>query len=177
MTVLHRRKEFNTSPQGSLWRPPEPPTINNMAKKPPTFKELIEAAARPYRELWRGDKLNLGALSRRCEAKGHPLSQASLSRILRGLQEVGPDAIEATHHALGIPKALLRGEAMSSEVERLLTDYKLSTLLLAQKLESLPKDEYHAIIEQIDRVLEREERLRDAVRSTGNVTLLDRARR
>lgn len=147
-----------------------------MAKKPPTFKELIEAAARPYRELWRGDRLNLGALSRRCKAKGHPLSEASLSRILRGLQEVGPDAIEATHHALGIPKALLRGEVMSSEVERLLTDYKLSTLLLAQKLESLPKDEYHAIIEQIDRVLEREERLRDAVRS-GNVTVLDRARR
>lgn len=65
---------------------------------------------------------------------------------------------------------------MSSEVERLLTDYKLSTLLLARKLESLPKDEYHAIIEQIDRVLEREDRLRDAIR-TGNVTPLDRARR
>jgi hypothetical protein len=147
-----------------------------MARQTPSFKELVEAAARPHRELWRGDKLNLGALSRRYKAQGHPLSEASLSRIFRGLQEVGPETIEATHHALGIPKALLRGEPMSADVERLLTEYKLSTLLLARRLESLPKEEYYAIVEHIDRVLQREERLKEAFR-TGNVTPIDKAKR
>jgi hypothetical protein len=65
---------------------------------------------------------------------------------------------------------------MLADVERLLTDCKLSTLLLAKRLESLPKDEYYAINERIDRVLEREERLKEAYR-TGNVTPLDRAKR
>lgn len=148
-----------------------------MAKDKPTFKELIEAAARQHRELWKGDgQLNLGAISRRTRDKGEYLSEASLSRILRGEQEVGPKAVEAMHSTFGIPRALLRGEPMDSEVERLLTEYKLSTLLLARKIESLPKDEYYAIAEQVERVLEREQRLKEAFR-TGNVTPIDRAKR
>jgi len=150
-----------------------------MAKEIPnlTFRQLIEAAAKPYRELWKGDgKLSLGALARRYTAKGHPLSEASLSRILRGRQEVGEQAIEATHLALGIPRNLLRGEPMSAEIEKALTDYKLSTLLLAQRLESLPKDEYYALNEQIERILEREKLLKEAMRSS-NVTPIDRAKR
>lgn len=177
MTVLHTRKDFNTFTQGWLPPPSQPLTISGMARQPLTFKELIESAARPYKELWRGDKLILGALARRYKAKGYPLSEASLSRIMRGLQEVGPEAIEATHHALGIPKALLRGEPMSSDAERALTDYKLSTILLAQKIESLPKEEYHALVEQVERVMEREKRLQEAYRTGGNVTPIERAKR
>lgn len=148
-----------------------------MAKDQPTFKEIVEAAARPYRELWKSDgQLSLGALSRRTREAGAYLSEASLSRILRGEQEVGPKAVEALHTALSIPRALLRGEPMSSDVERLLTEYKLSTLLLAQRIERLPKDEYYAVVEQIERVLAREERLKEAMK-TGNVTPIDRAKR
>lgn len=142
-----------------------------------TFRDLIEAASKPYRELWKTDgALNLGALAKRYTAKGHPLSEASLSRILRGEQAVGDRAVDATHHALGIPKALLRGEPMSADVEKLLTDYKLSTLLLAQRLESLPKADYYALNEQIERILDKEKALRDALRS-GTVTPIDRGRR
>lgn len=147
-----------------------------MAKEQLTFKDLVEAAAKPFKELWRGDRLNLGALSRRYKAKGHPLSEASLSRILTGKQGVGPDTVEATYHALGIPRNLLRGEPMSSEMEEVLTQYKLSTLLLAKRIESLPKDEYYALVEQIERILERENRVKEAIR-TGNVTPIERAKR
>jgi hypothetical protein len=176
MTVLHPRKDRNTPAQGWLSGASDPHTISGMAKQPRTFKDLIEAAARPYKELWRGDKLNLGALARRYKAKGHPLSEASLSRILRGLQEVGPDTVEATHHALGIPKALLRGEPMSPDAEEALANYRLSTILLAQRLESLPKEDYHAIVEQVERALEHKRRLDEAIR-TGNVTPIERAKR
>jgi hypothetical protein len=148
-----------------------------MAKQPRSFKDLIEAAAQPYKELWRNDgRLNLGAVSRHYKAKGHPISEATLSRILRGLQEVGPDTVDATHHTFGLPKPLLRGEPMSSDAEKALTDYKLSTILLAQRLESLPKEDYYAISEQIDRALEHKRRLEEAYR-TGNVTSIERAKR
>lgn len=148
-----------------------------MAKEQPTFKDLIEAAAKPHRELWKtSGELSLGALSRRTKMAGAYLSEASLSRILRGEQEVGPKAVEALHKTLGIPRALLRGEPMDTEVERLLTEYKLSTLLLAQKIERLPKDEYYGLVEQVERVLEREQRLKEAIR-TGNVTPIERAKR
>lgn len=175
-TVLHARKDGNTSTQGWLSAPPEPHTISMMARRQLTFRDLIEAAAQPYKELWRDGKLNLGAVARHYKAKGHPISQATLSRILRELQEVGPDTVDATHHTFGLPKALLRGEPMSSDAEKALTDYKLSTILLAQRLESLPKDEYHAIAEQVERALEREKRLQEAYRN-GNVTPIERAKR
>jgi len=148
-----------------------------MAKEQPSFREIVEAAARPYRDLWKSDgQLNLGALSRRTRETGAYLSEASLSRILRGEQEVGPKAVEALHTAFNIPRALLRGEPMSSDVERLLTEYKLSTLLLAQRIERLPKDEYYALVEQVDRVIAREDRLKEAIK-TGTVTPIDRAKR
>lgn len=147
-----------------------------MKVQQPTFKELVMAAAKPYRELWRDGNLNLGALARRYEQKGHPLSQASLSRILSGKQRVGPDAVEATFHAFGIPRNLLRGEPMSAEMERIFNKYRLETLLLAEKLETLPQDEYYALVEQVERVIEREQRVKEAYRSS-NVTPLERAKR
>lgn len=163
--------------QGSLSDALRPPTIPCMARRQLSFKELIEAAAQPYKELWHeSGKLNLGAMARHYKAKGHPVSEATLSRILRKLQEVGPDTVDATHHVFGLPKALLRGEPMTSDAEKALTDYKLSTILLAQRLESLPKDEYYAIAEQVERALERERRLQEAYK-TGNVTPIDRAKR
>jgi hypothetical protein len=164
--------------QGWLSGASSPHTISLMARRQLTFKELIEAAAQPYKELWRADgKLNLGAVARHYKAKGHPLSEATLSRILREIQEVGPDTVDATHHTFGIPKALLRGEPMTSDAEKALTDYKLSTILLAQRLEGLPKEDYYAIVEQVERALEHKRRLEEAYRSSGNVTPIDRAKR
>jgi hypothetical protein len=142
--------------QGWLSGASSPHTISLMARRQLTFKELIEAAAQPYKELWRADgKLNLGAVARHYKAKGHPLSEATLSRILREIQEVGPDTVDATHHTFGIPKAIL----------------------LAQRLEGLPKEDYYAIVEQVERALEHKRRLEEAYRSSGNVTPIDRAKR
>lgn len=159
-------------------RAPDPHTISVMAKRQLTFKELIEAAAQPYKELWRNDgRLNLGAVARHYKAKGHPISEATLSRIFRELQEVGPDTIEATHRTFGLPKALLRGEPMTPDAEKALTDYKLSTILLAQRLESLPKEDFYAINEQIERAFEHKRQLEEAKRTAGNVTPIERAKR
>lgn len=174
---IHARKMFNTSADRLCTRPLGDSQNAPMAREQPTFKDLVEAGARARRDLWKSDgQLNLGALSRATKVAGAYLSEASLSRILRNEQEVGPKAVEAMHRLLGIPRALLRGEPMDSDVERLLTEYKLSTLLLAQKIERLPKDEYYALAEQVERVLEREQRLKEAIRS-GNVTPIERAKR
>jgi hypothetical protein len=164
--------------QGWLSKALPAPTISGMAKRQLTFKELIEAAAQPYKQLWKTDgRLNLGAVARHYKAKGHPVSEATLSRIFRELQEVGPDTVDATHDVFGIPKALLRGEPMTSDAEKALTDYKLSTILLAQRLESLPKEDFYAINEQIERAFEHKRQLEEAKRTAGNVTSIERAKR
>ena len=150
----------------------------SVVSKAPTFRELIEAAAKPYRELWRGDgTLNLAALRRHYADRGHPLSDASLSRIFSDKQRPGADAIEATHLVFRIPRSILRGEPVSAEMEKTLTDFKLSTLLLAQKIEALPKDDYYVVMQHIERALETHERLQEALKTSPNVTLIERRKR
>jgi hypothetical protein len=147
-----------------------------MPQRKTTFRDLIEAAARPHRELWKGSgELNLGALSRFYKQKNHEISQASFSRIFAGKQEPGDDTIEATHRVFRIPRALLRGEPVGADMDHLLTNYKMSSILLAQKIEALPKDDYYLITQQIERALERDEKVREALKS-GNVTPLHRSR-
>lgn len=137
-----------------------------------TFRALIEAAARPHAELWKGSgELNLGALERFYKKKGHPVSQASFSRIFAGKQELGDDTIDATHYVFKIPRGMLRGEDMSAEIDLLLTKHKLSSIMLAERIESLPKDDYYVICQQIERALATQEQLRQALKS-GNVTPL-----
>lgn len=155
------------------------PSINVvMQRRPIPFLEALEAAAKPFRELWRGDgKLSLAALKRHYEDRGHPVSDASLSRIFSGKQAPGEEIIEATHRAFHVPKGILRGEPRSAEMEKTLTDYKLSTLLLAQRLESLPKDDYYLIAQAIERALENQEKLKKALESSPNVTQIDRRKR
>lgn len=152
-------------------------TIGGMPGRSLTFKELIEAAARPHRELWKGDdQLNLSALAEHYRKKGHPISGASFSRIFDGLQEPKEKVIEATYYVFRIPRSILRGEPVSAEMEKTLTDFKFSTLLLAQKIESLPKDDYYVIMQQIERALDNAEKLREAMKS-GNVTSIERHRK
>jgi hypothetical protein len=151
-------------------------TISAMAGRTLTFKELIEAAALPHRELWKGDgQLNLTALAEHYKKKGHPISGASFSRIFDGTQQPKEKTIDATHFVFRIPRSILRGEPVSAEMEKTLTDFKFSTLLLAQKIETLPKDDYYVIMQQIERALDNAEKLREAMKS-GNVASIDRRR-
>lgn len=66
---------------------------------------------------------------------------------------------------------------MSAELDDLLLQYRVSTLLLAKKIESLPKEAYHAIVEQIEVMLAKEQQLAKAMEAAGNVTPIDRTRR
>jgi len=142
-----------------------------------TFKEIIEAAAKPYPELWKSDgELNSQALARYYEKKGYPVAQATLHRLLRGKhKEVSKETAAATHEVFRVPMHILRGEPVSAELEKLLTEYKLSTLLLAQKIESLPKDAYQSVVDHLESLLMREERLQ-AMRPS-NVTPIDKNRK
>lgn len=139
--------------------------------------EIIQAAAKSVPDLWTDDdKINLSKLARYYENKGHPLSQPTFSRMSKGLHDPSPGTIDATHYVFGVPRAILRGEPMSSETEKALIDFKLSTIFLAQKLEGLPKADFKSICEQIERAYEKEEALRRALRHS-NVTQIDKDRR
>jgi hypothetical protein len=142
-----------------------------------TFREIVEAAAKPYRELWKSDgTLNSTALARYYKKKGHPVAQGTLHRLLTGKhKEVSKETADATHEVFRVPKHLLRGEPVSAELEKLLTEYKLSTLLLARRIESLPKDAYQSVVDHLESLLDREERLQ-AMRP-HNVTPIDKSRR
>lgn len=127
-----------------------------------SFKEIIEAAAKPYGELWKSDgTLNSTALARFYKVKGHPVAQGTLHRLLKGKhKEVSKETADATHAVFRVPKHILRGEPLSAELEKLLSDFKLSTLLLAQKIEALPKDAYQSVVTHIETLLDREDRIK-----------------
>jgi hypothetical protein len=144
-----------------------------------TFKELLEEAAKSHASFWNDDgRLNLAAVSRYYAAKGHPISQPTLYRNCEGKTEPSEDTIEATYQVFGIPKSWLRGEAVAGEMEELLSQgYRVSTLLLAKKIESLSKESFHAIVEQIEVMLAKEQQIKNAIESAGNITPIDRTRR
>jgi len=148
-----------------------------MARKTIGFWEAVEAAARLIPDLWDDDdKLKVAELARYYEKKGHPVSQPTLSRLKKGLHEPHKDTIEATHYVFHVPRAILRGEQMSPEMDELLTHYRMTTILLAQKLERLPKEDFKAILNQIERAAENAELVRRAMQS-DKVTPIDKNRR
>lgn len=62
---------------------------------------------------------------------------------------------------------------MSADLERHLLDYKLSTIFLARKLESLPPRVRDNIYNQIESAFEQEELLQRAIDS-GSISSIDR---
>jgi hypothetical protein len=64
---------------------------------------------------------------------------------------------------------------MGADLDRMLTDYNLSTLFLAKKLESLPKRVRENIFNQIETAIEHEEQLQRAI-DQGSVTPIERPR-
>lgn len=138
------------------------------------FKEAL----RSYPHVWKDDdRINFGALARFFRDRGRTIPAATLYRICKGEhQRPSERLVEAINHVLRIPKELLRGEAVTPEMSKAFADYRLSTLILAEKLEELPKSEYARLVEQIDAILEREKLLRDAL-ETSKVTHIDKHRR
>ena len=62
---------------------------------------------------------------------------------------------------------------MGADLDRMLTDYNLSTLFLAKKLESLPPRIRENIFNQIETAIEQLEQLSAAIGS-GAITPIDR---
>lgn len=149
-----------------------------MTTRKPSFREMLEAAAKPYRELWNvNGVLNLRAVSKHYERKGFPLTAASLSRLCSGKQSPERKAVEATYRVFGIPRGLLRGEPFSAEMRDVLTDYKMSTLLLAQRIEALSRDDFYQVAELLRHLESKAEQLRRAVEHSSNVTPLEPRKR
>lgn len=139
-----------------------------------TFMEILAGAARPYPELWHDNgRLNFKALERHYKLKGHPISQPTFVRIDTGESEAGERTVSATAKVFGIPGAMLRGEPMSHTTENLLIDYNVSTLLLAKRIEDLPKADYHQVAELVRTFEEKAAHLRRVMASSSNVTQLD----
>jgi hypothetical protein len=147
-----------------------------MPKKHLSFKELVEAAAKAVPEVWDDDDvINLSALSRYYKKKGHPVSQATLSRLFNGKHKAPrADVVEATHVVLRIPRSMLRGDPMAADVEEILGRYSLSTLLLAKRLEDLPSSSRRRILEMIEEAYEKEEQIRRLALAAPNVTPIKR---
>jgi hypothetical protein len=147
-----------------------------MQKKKPTFREIVEAAARAVPEVWDDDgSLNLSALARYYKRKGHPVSQPTFSRLFKGTHKApSTDVIEATNAVLRVSRSFLRGEPMAADVEELLGRYSLSTLLLAKRLEELPATSRRRILEMIEEAYEKEEQIRQLAESSPNVTHIKR---
>ena len=139
-----------------------------------SFLDILENAAQSLPQLWTGDeKLNLSAVARYYKKKGWPISQPTLLRLCSKEHDKPSDrTIEATYHAFGVPRPLLRGEPVRPEIEELLAEHKLSTLMLAKKLESLPKAFRDGLYAQIEAFLEQ----RDQIGKSTNVTPIDRDR-
>lgn len=149
-----------------------------MSKKVLTFRETLSAAAKsiPNGWDWDNDKIRLPAISRYLKKKGYPVSQPTLHRhyhLEGNSRELKKETVEALHFGLGIPRAILRGEAMSTDLEQALVKNEFSTILLAERIEKLPKAARRNIVNQIDEILEREEALKNAY-SSGNVTSIKR---
>lgn len=139
-----------------------------------TFRQALEAACKSHPDFWRDSKtgtrvLNLAKVERHYRRKGHPVTQPNLHRLVYGTQKPGPAIVDATHAVFGIPRAILRGEPLSHDMERLLGKTKLETLILAGRIEELDRDDMRQLLELLNHMEEKREQLRKAIDSSPNV--------
>lgn len=148
----------------------------SMNKKKLTFSDIVTAAAKSVPELWDQDgNLNLSAVARYYKRKGHPVTQATLHRLVNGKHGTPSNrVIEATYNVLRVPRSLLRGDPMAADLDEMLSRYPLSTLMLAKRLEELPPTTRKRILELIEEAYEKEEQLRRLMKDSPNITPLKR---
>lgn len=138
------------------------------------FREILEESVRHNPDLWIDGELNLTAIAEFCKRRGYPVTQPNLHRLVKGQQLPGEKYVLAIHKVFGVPKNLLRGEPVSAELDEVLADYRLSTLLLAKKIEALPRDAYEALARQVDIMYDSQRQLR--LTTDSKVTPIDRRR-
>lgn len=152
-----------------------------MAKKNPSFADTLTAAAKIVPGLTDDDgKPILNAVARYCAGKGHPVSQPTLQRHFKP-NAVKPRALEdhiakALEAVFRVPARIWKGEPMTDREAKALSDFNYETILLAQKIEALPKKDRDALLTQIENALAHHEELQRLL-AAGNVTSIDRGRR
>lgn len=152
-----------------------------MTLSQPTLKELLDAAARPYRALWKdwgGEiSLNLSAVSRYCAKHGRPLSEADLSRLYSGKQAPGDITVDVLHEVFKIPRAMLRGEDIGwSRLQEEFPNVTMEIYLLARRISTLGKEDYYQVNELVELLERKQEQLRQAIKSSANITPIKRER-
>lgn len=148
-----------------------------MAKGGYSFRELLTQAAGLVPGLVNDDgKVNLTAVARYTEKRGHPVSQPTIFRHFNAPADKRPkmesETIEALHLVFGIPKSMLRHEKMDADTQEALARFPLSTILLAEKIEALPPPLRRSVLLHIEELLRREEAHRTATSAAPNVTRL-----
>lgn len=140
------------------------------------FRELVSEAARLYPSLWKASgEINITALADHYRSKGFPVSQPTLHRLWNGDYDPSNATVEATYRVFGIPRELLRGEDPGeSDMKELLTGYGLPTLLIAKKLAQLPKDDFDAIVTQIELAHQKAEKLKALMETSPNIVPMRR---
>src|SRR5690606_15751038 len=140
------------------------------------FRELVSEGARLFPSLWKASgEINISAMARLYKAKGFPVSQPTLQRLWDGVYDPSNETIEATHRVFGIPRELLRGEDPGENgMKQLVEGYGLPTLLIAKKLSQLPREDFDAIVTQIELAHQKAERLKALMETNPNVIPLKR---
>lgn len=148
-------------------------------RKSSLFRDLVSDGARLFPSLWKSSgEINITAMAKLYRVKGWPVSQPTLQRLWDGEYDPSNATIDATYHVFGIPRELLRGETGESDMNELLKGYGLPTLLIAKKLAQLPKEDYDAIVTQIELAAVRVEKMNRLIgESGGAVTPFDKKRR
>lgn len=152
-----------------------------MRQKTPSFAELLIGAAKLIPGLVVDGKPNLTAISKHTAKRGHRVPQPTLHRHVypkdgesRRLQDEVARALEAV---FAVPARYWKGEPMSDQDARALHQVNLETILLAQKIESLPQKVRDELLTRIENAATDQEELRRLLASTSNVTPIDRGKR
>lgn len=180
MPVFYSREYKNQYPRAwkldaALFAPKD----CRMANKVLSFRESLTAAARLIPELVNGDgKINLTAVARYCERKGHPISQPTLHRHFVGTtkaRRVDDRTAKALSAVFHIPVRIWKGEPLTDYEEQALSKGSLEDLLLAQKIAALPAKVRANLLNQIEDAHDTQEKLKRAL-IDGNVTQIPRSR-
>lgn len=144
-----------------------------------SFRETLTAATRLIPGLWTADgELNTTAVARYCKEKGHPVSQPTLHRHFYGTQKarrVDDKTAKALSAVFHIRAGIWKGEPLTEDEEKALSQFDFRHILIAQKLEGLPERVRNNILNQIEDAHEASEKLKRAG-DGGSSTPPDRSR-
>lgn len=152
-----------------------------MRQKVLSFAEVLTGAARLVPKLLNHDgKPVLTRVAKYCAERGWPVSQPTLHRHFHPDADKPRDLDEDTAKALeavfGLRAGLWKGEPMNEQEAKALSQFGFETILLAQKIEALPKKDRDRILAEIEAATSHHEEIRRLMQNT-NVTPIDRGKR